>query len=94
LSKEATERFEQRAERVEEKVRKSLNNKDGIKMKKSYSLKELTEIGRKEFNLSDEWHCFMADASNYPIIRYGLSPKNENGEWINKEVYGYVVAEE
>jgi hypothetical protein len=31
LSKEATDRFKQRAERVEEEVRKSLNNKGDVK---------------------------------------------------------------
>lgn len=61
---------------------------------KSYSLKELTEIGRKEIGLSDEWYCFMADASNYPIIFYGMSPKDKNGKWINKEIYGYFVVED
>ena len=58
---------------------------------KSYSMNELTEIGRKEFNLSDEWHCFMAEATeDLRRIRYGLSPKNENGEWLEKEGDGYV----
>ncbi|MHA6258342.1 hypothetical protein ACXYMX_00385 [Sporosarcina sp. CAU 1771] len=57
---------------------------------KSYSLNELTEVGRKEFNLNQDWYCFMADASNYPILRYGLSPKNEFGDWLPKEVYGHI----
>ena len=58
---------------------------------KSYSMNELTEIGRKEFNLSDEWYCFKAEATeDLRRIRYVLSPKNENGEWLEKEVYGYV----
>ena len=49
LSKETTERFKQRAERVEEEVRKSLNNKESIKMNKpvnslSFTIDVLQEL--------------------------------------------------
>ena len=58
---------------------------------KSYTLNELTEIGRKEFNLDEKWHCFMAEVSDKgrgDSLRYGLSPKDSNGKWLSKEVYG------
>lgn len=62
-------------------------------MAKAYSFKELTEIGRKEFNLSDDWHCFTAEVSDKgkgDRLKYGLSPKDKNGNWLDKEVYGHV----
>lgn len=63
-------------------------------MRKSYTFKELSEIGRKEFNLSDDWHCFTAEVSGKgkgDKLKYGLSPQDENGKWLDKEVYGYVT---
>lgn len=55
-------------------------------MSKSYSFEELTEIGRKQFNLDNDWNCFMAEVleqTNYKYMLYGLS----SGQ---KKIYGLV----
>ncbi|MCM3180204.1 hypothetical protein [Cytobacillus horneckiae] len=56
---------------------------------KSYSFGELTEIGRKKHNLDENWHCFMAEVID-DQLRYGLSPKDKNGNWLQPELYDLV----
>lgn len=56
----------------------------------SYTVNELSEIGRTKFNLSEEWCCFSAEVGEDGRLRYGLSPKDKDGKWMDEEFYGYV----
>ena len=59
-------------------------------MPQPYFMTELTEIGREKFNLSNDWHCFcMKLTDDGKRVRYGLSPKDENGDWLEEEIYSY-----
>lgn len=73
---------------------KTISSREVCKrMKKSYSFKELAEIGRREFNLSDDWYCFSAVVTeNGPgnKLKYGLSQQDKNSNWKDEEVYGFV----
>ncbi|MCJ8008927.1 hypothetical protein ACFFF5_21165 [Lederbergia wuyishanensis] len=60
---------------------------------KSYSFQDLTIIGRDRFKLDETWHCFTAEVTENgkgSQVKYGLSPQDENGEWLQEEIYGYV----
>lgn len=64
-------------------------------MAKSYSMNDLTDIGRKKFNLSNDWFCFYAEVTEQGKgnkMKYGLSRKDESGEWIedSQEIYDFV----
>lgn len=48
---------------------------------KSYSLPELSNIGREIFNLPNNWHCFKADVVDTKLHFY-LAEKDVNGCWI------------
>lgn len=56
----------------------------------SYSLNDLTVIGRKALDLSEDYHCFMAEVKDFSTLRYGLQAKNEKGEYYGEEVYSYI----
>lgn len=57
--------------------------------RKTYTFDQVTEIGRKEFNLPDNWFCFMGKVEG-DRLRYGLSPVDKNGRYMDEEVYGYL----
>ena len=60
-------------------------------MLKSYNMYELTEIGKEKFNLSDDWHCFyMKLTEDGTQLRYGLAPQDEQGNWLEDEIYSYI----
>lgn len=60
----------------------------------SYSLEDLSVIGREIFDLDESWHCFEAGLTGVNI-RYTLAQKDSNGEWLkgsNKEYCSSVPA--
>lgn len=60
-------------------------------MGESYTIGELTKIGRKELKLSKEWYCFTS-VEGEKYIHYGLSRKGVNGDWDYDEVvYGNIT---
>ena len=59
---------------------------------KSYSFKELTEIGREKFGLDNTWYCFGADARGAKLF-FTLGQKDNDGNWVKEgEEYRGVVS--
>ncbi len=63
-------------------------------MKKGFSINDVTKIGRKIHNLGNEWECFLIDTEKYPLIKFGMGKKDENGEWVGVELHDSFQADD